>query len=68
MRPYVHAVGWHTVISACHKPRHTLGDDKRLAGKILRDILEPVLMIIVADDIESIRPEQIIVGIRLVAS
>ena len=68
LRCYVDAVGRHTVVAARLQGRDALCHEKRLAGEVLRHVLDPLTMVVEADKIQGARLEEMVVGRGLVAS
>ena len=67
-RPDVHRVAGHPVVAAGHQGGNALRDDEGLAGEILRHAGKPVVVVVEADDVQRTRAEQVVAGIRLVAT
>ena len=66
--PDIHRVGRHDVCSAGHQARHALGHDERLAGEVLGNILEAIVVVVVTDYIKGVGAEQMVARIRLVTA
>ena len=55
-----HGVGGHPVETACLQGGDTLRHDEGLAGEVLRHILDPLVMIVEADDVEGTALEEMV--------
>ncbi len=62
------AIGWHLVEATGLEGRNTLGEDEWLVRKILWHILDPLMMVVEADDINGTTLEEVILWVWLVTS
>ena len=68
LRPDVHAVARHAVVSAGSKSGIALSDDERLTREVHRYIRDILVVIVESYDVQCSASEEMIVRRRLVAS